>query len=751
MKKIIVLCALVVWGSGGSVAAETDGLPDPPEAASARPSPAPFHDVELPFAQMMVKPGSMQLRGSSPEGQVEFGVRSDEVVSRAVLDLAFTPSSALIPNESQVKVYLNDEMMGMIPLSAEQMGRRSRVQIPLDPRYISDFNRLKLDFVGHYQHICENPASTTLWLDVASDSHLTLRHQKLPVKNELSYFPEPFYDSRDHRPLTLPVVFSGQPGLTQQRAAGMLASWFGTQAQWRGQDFPVLFNRLPERHGIVFATNVSRPDFLRDYPEVEGPTLEMISSPEDPYVKLLLILGRDDEDLVTAVRGLAQGSLLLRGQSVAVGGVTPLEPRQPYDAPNWIRTDRPVSFAELQTYAEQLQSTGLDPLPIALTMNLPPDLFRARERGVKMQLRYRYSAPRTADGSRLTVNLNNQFLRSYQLRPEQQRGEQFLQLLLSQDSGAGARMTIPKLRLGSSNELRFEFDYANPIIGGSPDRCESHRTIPNKVIIDGDSTVDFSGYRHFMAMPDLGAFAQSGFPFSRMADLSQTMVLVERDAGAAALQTLLNVLGRIGAHTGYPGLAVRLSDDWQAVRGQDLDVLVVGRVPDDLAGDRNVHLLLEQAQSRMAMPARQIAQAGLIPAAVDRRPETEVSMASDGVLAAMIGFQSPFHKQRSVVALLADSDRGHQLLNGALLDGGRRDEIGGSVTTVREAGVHHVRVGDIYHVGYLPWWERLWFVLSPHPVVLAVLAALSVLLMGVVLWRGLHALSRRRLSPDNEG
>uniref|UniRef100_UPI001571C377 cellulose biosynthesis cyclic di-GMP-binding regulatory protein BcsB n=1 Tax=Aeromonas caviae TaxID=648 RepID=UPI001571C377 len=84
-----------------------------------------------------------------------------------------------------------------------------------------------------------------------------------------------------------------------------------------------------------------------DYPEVKGPTIDMISSPDNPYVKLLLILGRDQQDLLTAVQGLGRGDVMLRGQSVMVDEVKPLSPRQPYDAPNWVRLDRKMRFDEL--------------------------------------------------------------------------------------------------------------------------------------------------------------------------------------------------------------------------------------------------------------------------------------------------------------------------------------------------------------------------------------------------------------------
>ena len=81
-------------------------------------------------------------------------------------------------------------------------------------------------------------------------------------------------------------------------------------------------------------------------------------------------------------------------------------------------------------------------------------------------------------------------------------------------------------------------------------------------------------------------------------------------------------------------------------------------------------------------------------------------------MAAVIGFQSPYNDQRSVVALLADSPRGNELLTNALNDSGKRAAMFGSVAVIRESGVNSLRVGDIYYVGHLPWFERIWFALS---------------------------------------
>lgn len=710
---------------------------------------APLRDSQLVFNQVAPPPGSMTLRGTEPSSQIEFGVRSDEVVTRALLNLGYRPSPALIPTLSQLKVYLNDELVGLVTVTADQLGKENQTQIPIDPRFISDFNRVRLELVGHYANVCENPANSTIWLDIGKASKLDLTLQKLPLKNDLSHFPEPFFDTRDSRPLQLPMVFDAQPNLQQQRAAGILASWFGSKAQWRGQSFPVLYNQLPkEQHAVVFATNDHRPDFLKDLPPVEKPTVEMVNQPDNPYEKMLLILGRDDQDLLTAVEGIAQGQLLLRGDTSTIDSVKLLAARQAYDAPNWVRTDRRTTFAELTQYQNQLQGDGLQPNPISLTLNLPPDLFLVRARGIDMDLRYRNTSPIQQDGSRLAVHLNNQFMQDYPLTQKDTAGQQLMRIPLMQGlQDSNRQLTIPALRLGVVNQLRFNFDYANTFIGGTADgRCETVTAVGHHVVIDDTSSIDFSGYRHYIEMPSLGAFANAGFPYSRFADLAQTLVLVQPKPSNDEVSTLLNALGSIGAQTGYPALRVQMSDDWSKAKSADADMLMIGGIPQDLQDDTKIPLLADAARSWISMPARNNAAANVPISDSERAVESQTTISSRGPMGAIVGFQSPFNDQRSVVALLADSPRGWELLNNALLDSGKRAAVFGSAAVIRESGVNSIRVGETYYVGHLPWWERLWNLLATHPVWLAICAVVVVILFALMAWRLMRMVSRRRLA-----
>lgn len=712
---------------------------------------APSRDVKLSFAQIAPPPGSMVLRGSNPDGGIEFGMRSDEVVSKAMLNLTYTPSPSLLPTTSQLKVYLNDELMGVLPVTKEQLGKKVSTQIPIDPLYITDFNRVRLEFIGHYRDVCENPANTTVWLDVARNSSLDLTYQALKVRNDLSHFPVPFFDARDNRALTLPIVFAGSPDLPQQQAAAIVASWFGAKAGWRGQTFPVLFNTLPDRNAIVFATNDRRPDFLRDHPAVKAPTIEMIDHPNNPYMKLLVVFGRDDNDLLQAAQGIAAGNILFRGDSVTVDEVKPLLARAPYDAPNWVRTDRPVTFGELKTYEQQLQSTGLEPASINLSLNLPPDLYLMRSTGIDMNLKYRYTMPPVKDSSRMDISLNDQFLQSFNLNSTQDVNKLMLRLPVLQGLLDGKNdVSIPALRLGAMNQLRFDFQYMNPMPGGSVDNCVTFQPVQNHVVIGDDSTIDFSNYYHFLPMPDLRTFANAGFPFTRMADLSDTVIVMPKQPSEAQVSTLLNAVGVIGGQTGLAGSKMTIADDGSKIQDQDADLLLIGSIPQKLKDDKHIDLLVDATQSWVKTPMRHTDLPSIYLDEDDRQAGVQTGITSSGPMAAVVGFESPYHKQRSVVALLADSASGYDLLNNALNDSGKRAAMFGSVSVIRESGVSSLRVGDIYYVGHLPWFERVWFALSNHPVLLAIFAAISIVLLAWVLWRLLRIISRRRLNPEDE-
>src|SRR5690606_1015712 len=227
-----------------------------------------------------------------------------------------------------------------------------------------------------------------------------------------------------------------------------------------------------------------------------------------------------------------------------------------------------------------------------VAMNLPPDLYLLRSSGIDMNLNYRYTAPPTKDSSRMDISLNNQFLQSFSLTSSQDSNRLLLRLPVLQGLLDGkTEVTIPALKLGALNQLRFDFQYMNPMPGGTIENCITFQPVQNRVVIGDDSTIDFSKYYHFIAMPDLRAFANAGFPFSRMADLSDTLVVLPAQPTPGQLTTLLDSMGGIGAQTGLPAVNVTLTNDGSQLANKDADILIIGTLPEKLKNDERIDLL----------------------------------------------------------------------------------------------------------------------------------------------------------------
>lgn len=116
-----------------------------------------------------------------------------------------------------------------------------------------------------------------------------------------------------------------------------------------------------------------------------------------------------------------RGQVIFRGDTVTINDVNLLAPREPYDAPKWVQLNKPIYFNTLQDYQGQLQSRGLEPAPITLNMTLPPDLFMFNNTGLQMQLRYRYTAPAFQDDSRMSISVNDHFIKAYPLERDKKR------------------------------------------------------------------------------------------------------------------------------------------------------------------------------------------------------------------------------------------------------------------------------------------------------------------------------------------
>lgn len=707
--------------------------------------------TRVTFAQL----GSpaLELRGTQPAATVNLGVRGDEVVMAAKLRLRFTYSPALLPQLSHLRVSLNDQVLAALPLPVEQAGREIEREVVFDPRYFTDYNQIRFELIGHYSMECEDLNHTSLWTTLSQFSELELTLRPLELRNDLALLPAPFFDRRDNRRLEVPIVLPAQPSRNIVRSAGIAASWFGVLADYRGARFPVTFDQIPPQHALVFATNASRPAQLQ-LAEVSSPTVSIVDHPADPTVKLLVFQGKDEPQLQQAVEGVVLGNPVLSGPSATVTAVK-YQKREPYDAPRWLQTHRPVRLGELVDSPQQLQSSGVAPAPVRINMRLPPDLFAWNQSGVPMDLRYRYTAPHERDNSALNVSVNEQLLRSYRLRAEDQSGtaRKLLVPLLEGDTTQHTEeVLIPAFQLGSNNQLQFRFSL-------DPQRQGPCSHVPleqARQAIDLDSTIDFSEFPHYTAMPNLALFANAGYPFTRYADLAETAIVLPDTTQTATLEQLFFLLGRMGRHTGAVAMSYQLLNTEQATQAGDVDLLILtGAAANELleSWGKDPALIVNGGKRTFReQPAAPVSRLQPISASEARESgrDVQVDLNASGSLGAFVSFESPLSGDRTVVALSGTDEEAGRALVTALEDDGRVPLIRGDLAVVRNNTVESYQGQSIYYVGSLSLWKRLWFHLSQHVILLTLVALGVVVLIAMLLYGGLQRRVARRLADSKQ-
>jgi hypothetical protein len=479
-------------------------------------------------------------------------------------------------------------------------------------------------------------------------------------------------------------------------------------------------------HAIAFVANNERPAFLASLPPATGPQLRLMANPADARSKLLLVMGRDGEDLKAAATALALGTGTLSGPSAQVKQVEDKAPRLAYDAPGFVRMDRPIKLAELIDWPQQLQAGGPPPELDAVRVDLrvPPDLATWRGPGVPLALKLVYTPPPCAADARIEVSVNDELL-------------QVLPLRTAAEPVAETReMFIPSHRLRSRNQLQFRFSFPLKDEAG----CRAAAAGAMKAAVSPESTLDFSGFPHYARMPNLNHFATAGFPFTRFADLSQTVIVLPDKPVAPDIEVMLALAGRMGEAAGHPATHVRVVGSGDEAAMKDADLLVIGASPQQTllakwaeslpAALSGYAVRLSAARGSMAAVTDWIGMG----APVDTTVATQVNFEGSGPLAAVLGFESPLTSGRSVVAVTAVAPDQVMRVLDVLENGDLRKAFRGSAAFVLENKVESVLVGRTYTTGFMPPWTGAGGWAADNPVIAALVSILVLAILAIVVW-----------------
>ncbi|PTB90392.1 hypothetical protein C9927_00035 [Pseudidiomarina aestuarii] len=745
INKVLLMCLFILFQNVVGAPAIADSLNEDSEDLLFELFP-PVGD--LPKWQERYTIGSMttqaplRVSGINTQMQIGFGGRFDQVVTDARFRVNYQISPAIIDVVTQVRVLLNNEVTGVIPLRAENAGSKQSAVIDLDPRLFSTYNELKFELLSEVNQGQCTSASPSAWFEVLRDSELMLEYQQLKVANELAYFPEPWFDKNDFGFTQLAFILPELKNTAFLEATSILTSYFGVQADWREMRIDTMDyqfdrpststdwrTRWPKRHSILMMTNEDKPWALRNIPAASATQLRVMDNPAYPTYKLLVLHAPTAQDLVRAAATIAVSSKGMSGDQIEVQP-RELEPRLAYQAPRWIPIDRPVRFSELVDHPSELERSAANRTPVQIELRLPPDLFTWQKYGIPIDLRFRYTPPIVRDESRVLVNVNNEFVKGFTMTEAGvENPEERLRIPII-DGGlfSEENVQIPSFKLGAINQLQFEFSF-----GSISDSCRVMPLQNARGAVDSNSMIDLRGYEHYVAMPDMHLFAKTGYPFTRYDDLSNTKIVVPKEMNSDILQTLLIVTSKLSSASGYPAVKLDIVTIDEVTTDMTYDFLLIGST------------VLQEWFARFGQAELKIQVAGHgIAGQSNLLFDPELALRNNGPSAAVVGFQSPFYEQGSVVAITATSDGYLRRVREAFNDSSQTDKFTGFLSILTPANVDSYDTIQPYYIGTLSWWKRFTYHLSQYPMLVTLMALLAVLILTLLIVRVMQGKAKQR-------
>ncbi len=652
-----------------------------------------------------------------PTFGVPFVPRPDRTVTSADVRLEFDD----VPEPVRgLELRVNGTRVGSLDL-AQLRSQQGSFAIPLS--VLAGRNELTLGLLLERSDACRMVAPGA-WRLLRAGS-IVLRSVPRALENSLALLPLPFIAPSD-REATINVVLP-RDGQTPLRAAGLVAGWLGVENAIALR-FSVRQGSLPDTSAIVFVDGAQIAAAL-GLPAPEGPSVRMVDHPlhGGANVKLLVVGGRDPDEMLQAAQGLAAGPGSMKGEAKQFLPPVPRAARLLDDAPRWLPKGSSLTFSKLPYQRNaRLSHDGVSGGAIAVRFRMAPDLGHVPGDPVELDLGYVVETPSGLRSPRLDLLINGTYLAT--LPPPQ--GDQ--------GYTARTRVMVRRELLRGYNELVVQVSYA-----GAELQCgEAHRGIARVALLP-DSTLGLAALEPGANSPDVRLFIDDGFPFTRAADLRETAIVLPAAPSAAELSSLLSVLAHFAQVTGIAGDADLLAADGLSAAPRGKDLLLIGTREDNALLGRLSPLLPFDGRARVPVSTNI-----LLSLLSGFRGEFEVARARaafDGAadVAAIEGLALPGEEGRSVLAITArTSDSIPQLPDAK----GATDSNGPLGDLLLLTGGYRAmfQIGPVGRMDGLSRFASVQWTFSQWPLLLLPIALLGIALAARELLRALDARAAAR-------
>jgi cellulose synthase (UDP-forming) len=735
-------------------------------AASGAQDALPTALQTLTLKDMGVHDG-IEMRGSHAYYSVRFTLSHAQVPRQATFRLVYTTDPKLEIRTSSLRVTLNGFTISNFSPSADQVPAQgiSTVDITIPSEALVRNNLLTFEFTGSGVLQSEAKAKEQVYLRISNISTLEVRGDRLPWGNDLSLLPLPIFDGELQATTTVPLVFFAQPTPKALEAAGIVASWLGIHASTKPVHFKVSFGQIPAGNAILLANKPSELPAALQIPQGKGSLIALRTNPSDAAGNVLVLAGQDDDQLLNAAR-----SLSLTGQStganttstsglagdtafVSEAALPPQRVRD--DAPRWLPVTRTAPIVSCQT-KDAYVSDGST--PVLLYLHVPPDLYYGEVQTVTMHLHYRYNAAPIAAGSALRVFVNEMLVSEIPLPP----GSGYT------DGQRAILVPVASLRpFGNTVQLNFDF------IRDKRQRTEGNNAAALEGRILCNSSLDLHGLPLWATMPNLELFANAGYPFTRLADLSETTVVLPSSPSREEVALYLHLMAHFGAQTGYPALRVSVAGP-ETVINKGRDYLILGTLENQPAFAALAPLLpvsFDTSGLHVRQDRGYVASGIALVSSLRHRWFEKLGLSGaqgqpsipSGIPEALIEeIESPSSPDRSIVLVELRQNSSADLFADEFLDRSQSGDIAGSASVLARGHFQSYALGGAaYHVGDVTWYAILRIWLTQHFLLLlfAVTAAMFMVAYWIYGWMIRHARERLtvagtedkdRIDPENK-
>jgi len=676
----------------------------------------------------------IEMRGPHSYYSVHFTLSHALVPRHATLHLTYWIDPGLGAHAASLRINLNNTVIATLfpPLATEAKGGFFSASVDVPDTLLIRSNSFTFEFTGNGVMQREEEARQQVLCRISQASTLEVSGDRLRLENDLSRLPLPLFDTDLQIPTTVPFVFLSKPSEKMLQAAGVVASWLGLLAGSQPVRFSASLGQIPAGNAILLSSDRSALPASLLLPVGSGPLIALRNNPADPYGSLLVLTGDDEAQLLTVARTLSltksatpttppQG-LPLSGDTQQIPDLALPQLRAEDDSPRWMRAGKVNPLASCQV-RETLQTDGSSPVPVYF--HVPPDLNFGERENLKLHLNYRYDARPIAAGSALRVFVNGNLVNEAPLAP----GSDFL--------SRQREILIPVSEIRPfGNTLLFSFDF----IPANREALNSGAAALSGEILC-NSTLNLEGLSLWKRMPNLEVFSNAGFPFTRIADLSDTTVVLPTESTAPEIALYLDLMGHFAAQTGYPVLHVAVAGP-NTVISPGRDYLILGTIADQpafnsLATELPVTLDSSGVHTRplqgfasyvssVKAAAFPILSRFLGGFTADRLPSNEAGV-TDALLEEI---QSPSSVDRSIVIVALQKEASADSFSRVLLDRSQSGDVSGSVSLLRNGAFESYDIeGQSYHVGAISSYAlmRIWLT-QYFLLLLFVVTALSFLL-----------------------